>query len=88
MMIGHKRRVNQIINHGRQIGRSLMLLVHYTSVFVAFAGRSVQWMVDAVRWTTLFARYTVSVFDSIYRHLHRGKKTSVAGGASEISPRL
>ncbi|KAK9525796.1 hypothetical protein VZT92_016476 [Zoarces viviparus] len=85
-MAGHDQGVNRIINQGRQLGRSLLLLVHYTAVFVAFAGRSVQWMVAAVRWTTLFARYTVSVFDSIYRHLHWGKRKSAAGGAREICP--
>lgn len=80
MMAGHDQRVNRIINHGRQLGRSLLLLAHYTTVFVAFVGRTVGWMVDAVRWTSLFARYTVSVFDSIYRHLQWGKRKSVAGG--------
>lgn len=81
-MAGHDQRVNLIINQGRQLGRSLMLLAHYTTVFVAFVGRTVQWMVDAVKWTSLFARYTVSVFDSIYRHLHWGKRK----GAREICP--
>ena len=82
MMAGHDQRVNLIINHGRQLGRSLLLLAHYTTVFVAFVGRTVQWMVDAVKWTSLFARYTVSVFDSIYRHLHWGKRK----GARELCP--
>lgn len=82
-MAGHDQ-VNLIINHGRQLGRSLVLLAHYTTVFVAFVGRTVQWMVDAVKWTSLLARYTVSVFDSIYRHLHRGKRRSVAGGTREL----
>lgn len=83
-MAGHDQRVNLIINRGRQLGRSLLLLAHYTTVFVAFVGRSVQWMVEAVRWTGLFARYTVSAFDSIYRHLHWGKRKSVTGGGREI----
>lgn len=73
-----------MINHGRQLGRSLVLLAHYTTVFVAFVVRTVQWMVYAVKWTSLFARYTVSVFDSIYRHLHWGKRKYVAGGAREL----
>lgn len=92
MMAGHEQRVNQIVNrivnHGRQLGRSLLLLVFYTTVFVTFVGRTVQWMVNAVKWTSLFARYTVSVFDFIYRHLHWGKRKSVAGGAREICPDL
>lgn len=83
-MARHDQRVNLIINHGRQLGRSLALLVHYATVFVAFVGRTVQWMVDAVKWTSLFARYTVSAFDSIYRHLHWGNRRSVAGGAREL----
>lgn len=91
IMAGHDQTVNLIINHGRQLGRSLILLVHYAAVFVAFVGRTVQWMVDAVKWTSLFARYTVSVFDSIYRHLHWGKRKGVAaaaagGGARDICP--
>lgn len=80
-MAGHEQRVNLLLNQGRQLGRSLLQLVHYTSVFVAFVGRSAQWIVEAVKWTSLFARYTVSVFDSICRHLHWGKRKSVAVGA-------
>lgn len=67
-MGGHDQ-VHLIINQGRQLGRSVLLLVHYITVFVAFVGRFVHWIVEVVRWTTLFTRYTVSVFDSIYRHL-------------------
>lgn len=85
-MTGHDQRVNLIINHGRQLGRNLMLLAYYTTVFVAFVGRTVQWMVDAVKWTSLFARYTVSAFDSIYRHLHWGRRKGVTGGAKELCP--
>lgn len=84
-MAGHDDRVNLIINHGRQLGRSLLLLAHYTTAFMAFVGRTVQWMVDAVKWTTLFARYTVAAFDSVYRHLHWKKRKSV-GGARELCP--
>lgn len=80
-MAGPDQRVNLILNQGRQLGRSLLQLVHYTAVFVAFVGRSAQWIVEAVKWTSLFARYTVSVFDSICRHLHWGKRKSVAVGA-------
>lgn len=83
----HEQRVNLIINHCRQLGRSLLLLAHYTTVFVAFLGRTVLWVVEAVRWTTLFARYTVSVFDSIYRHLlwwrRRGAREICLGPATE-----
>lgn len=86
MMGAHDQRVNLIINHGRQLGRSLLLLAHYTTVFVAFLGRTVVWIVEAVKWTTLFARYTVSVFDSIYRHLHWWKRGGLASGAREIGP--
>ncbi|KAK5848956.1 hypothetical protein PBY51_008634 [Eleginops maclovinus] len=87
MMAKHDQSLNIIINQGRQLGRSLLLLFHYTTVFVAFVGRTVQWMVDAVKWTSLFARYTVSVFDSIYKYLHWGRRISVAGGgAREICP--
>lgn len=83
-MAGHDQRVNLIINRGRQLGRSLLLLAHYVTVFVAFVGRFVQWMVDAVKWTSLFTRYTVSVFDSIHRHLHWGKRKDVANGGREL----
>lgn len=82
-MAVHDKRVSLIINQGRQLGRSLLLLAHYISVFVAFVGHGVQWMVGAVRWTSLFARYTVSVFDSIYRHLQWGRRRSTA---REICP--
>lgn len=85
-MVRHDQRVHLLINHCKQLGRSLLLLAHYTTVFVAFAGRSVQWMVDAVKWTSLFAHYTVAVFDSIYRHLHWKKRKSIHGVAREICP--
>lgn len=78
-MAVHDPRVNLLINHWRQLGRNLLLLCHYTTVFVAFVGRTVRWMVEAVRWTCLFARYTTSMFDSIFRLLHWGKRKSVRG---------
>lgn len=80
-MAVHDQRVNLIINQGRQLGRSLVLLAHYTTVFVAFVGRTVQWIVHAVEWTGLFGRYTLSVFDSVYRLVLWGKRKSIAGGA-------
>lgn len=80
------QRISLILNRGRQLGRSLLLLVHYMSVFVAFVGHTVQWMVEAVRWTCVFARYTTSMFDSIYRLLHWGKRRSVTGGGREMCP--
>lgn len=80
-MAVHDQRVNLILNQGRQLGRSLVLLAHYTTVFVAFVGRTVQWMVHAVEWTTLFGRYTLSVFDSVYRLVLWGKRRSIGGGA-------
>ncbi|KAM3587765.1 uncharacterized protein V6R79_013711 [Siganus canaliculatus] len=83
-MAGHDQRVALIINQGRQLGRSLLLLLHYTTVFVAFVGRSVQWMVDAVKWTTLFARYTAAAFDSVYRSLHRGRGNAVTAGGRDV----
>lgn len=84
MMVVNDQRLNLIINRGRQLGRSLVLLAYYTTVFVAFVGRTVQWVVDAVKWTSLFAHYTVSVFDSMYRHLHWGSRKSLAGGARKL----
>lgn len=85
-MAVHDQRVNLLINQGRQLGRSLLLLVHYTTVFVAFVGRMVQWMVGAVKWTSLFARYTVSFFDSVCRHLHLGMRRGAPGSGRQICP--
>ncbi|AWO98174.1 Hypothetical protein SMAX5B_010660 [Scophthalmus maximus] len=79
-MVVHDQRVNLIINHGRQLGRSLLLLAHYATTFVVFVGRTVQWLVDAVKWTSLFARYTTSAFDSVYRHLRWGKRRKREAG--------
>lgn len=80
-MAVHDKRVTLIINNGRQLGRSLLLLAHHITVFVAFVGRTVQWTAEVGKWTSLFARYTVSAFDSIYRHLPWGRRRSVAAGA-------
>ena len=73
----HKHSVTLVVNHCRQLGRSL-LLAHYTTVFVAFMVRSVEWMTEAMRWTTLCAQNTVSVFDSVYNYLTRGKRGGMA----------
>lgn len=72
----HDQRVNLIVNRGRQLGRSLMLLAYHVSVFAVFVARSVRWVVEALRWLSLFARYTTSMFDSIYRLLHWGRRKS------------
>lgn len=83
-MAVHDQRVNLIINQGRQLGRSLVLLAYYTTVFVAFMGRSLQWIAHAVEWTNVFGRYTLSAFDSVYRLVLWGKRKSIAGGAREL----
>lgn len=83
-MAVHDQRVSLIINQGRQLGRSLVLLARYTMVFVAFVGRTVQWMAHVVEWTGVFGRYTLSVFDSVYRLVLWGKRKSIAGGAKEL----
>ncbi|KAK6314711.1 hypothetical protein J4Q44_G00142400 [Coregonus suidteri] len=85
---GHDPRVNLIINNGRQLARSLLLLAHYTTVFVTFVSRSVNWFVQMLKWTTLFARYTASVFDSVYRHLHWWRRRGGGGVAKQICPSL
>lgn len=86
----HEKRVNLIINHGRQLGRSLLLLAHYTTVFVGFVARFAQWMVGAVRWTSMFARCTTSAFDFIYQHLHWRKRSINVGArkcpSSDMKP--
>ncbi|CAL8318816.1 unnamed protein product [Lota lota] len=79
----HKHSVTLVVNHCRQLGRSVLLLAHYTTVFVAFMVRCVEWMTEAMRWTTLFAQHTVSVFDSVYNYLTWGKR---GGVAQEVYP--
>lgn len=59
------------------------MLAHYTTVFVAFMGHSVEVLAEAMRWTALFAEKTVSVFDSVYHYLTWGQRR---GGAREIYP--
>ncbi|KAG9342331.1 hypothetical protein JZ751_016833 [Albula glossodonta] len=65
----HGVRVNLLVNNFRQLARSLILLAHYTSQFVEFSARSVSGFVVLARWTLLSAQYTVSVFESAYKHL-------------------
>ena len=85
-MVGHDLRVNVIINHGRQLGRNLLLLAHYTTVFVAFVARSVKWMVEVVKWTTMLAQYTASAFDSVYRHLLWWRRRGGGGTVKDVCP--
>lgn len=63
--------VNLIIQHGKQLVRSLLLLAHYTTVFVSFTSRSVGWFVEVVRWTVLSVQCVASVFDALHRNLRR-----------------
>lgn len=66
---GHDLRVNAIVNYGRQLGRSLLILAHYATVFVSFISHSVNCFVGVFKWTSMFARYTVAAFESIHRGL-------------------
>ncbi|TTN49602.1 hypothetical protein Baya_15910 [Bagarius yarrelli] len=63
--------VNLIIQHGKQLVRSLLLLAHYTTVLVSFTSRSVGWFVEVVRWTVLSVQYVASMFDALHRILSR-----------------
>lgn len=85
-MATHGQRLNLIVNQCRQLGRSLLLLAHHISVFAAFGGRSVRWVVEALRWLCLFAGYTTSMFDSIYRLLHWGRRKSAPGVREVTAP--
>lgn len=80
-MGGHDLKLNMIINYGKQLGRSLLLLAHYTTVFVIFVSRSVNGFVEVIKWMSMFARYTVAVFESIHRSLNwwtrRRSRTSI-----------
>lgn len=80
------QRVNLIINQGKQLGKNILLLAHYTTVFAAFVGRFVECVVGAIKWTSTFAHYTSSAFDFIYRRLQRGRRRRVAAGAKEGTP--
>lgn len=64
-------RVNLIIQHGKQLARSLLLLAHYVTVFVSFTSRSVGWFVEAIRWTMLSVQFIASVFHALHRTLSR-----------------
>lgn len=66
----HDLKLNMIINYGKQLGRSLVLLAHYITVFVSFVSRSVNCFAEVIKWMSVFARYTVAVFDSLHRSLH------------------
>lgn len=66
---GHDLRVKAIINHGKQLGRSFLMLVHFITVFVCFVSHSVNCFVGVLKWTSMFARYTVALFESIHRRL-------------------
>ncbi|KAK7886091.1 hypothetical protein WMY93_025712 [Mugilogobius chulae] len=85
-MAGHDSRVNLIASRGRQLGRSLLLLAHYIAVCAAFTGRSVRWMVEAMRWLCLFARYTTSMFDSIFSLLTWGRRRRSEPGSRGVYP--
>lgn len=67
---GHDLKVNMIVNYVRQLGRSLLLLAHYTTVFVSVVSRSVNCFVEGFKWISMFARYTVAVFESVHRSLN------------------
>lgn len=69
-------KLNMIINYGKQLGRSLVLLVHYITVFVSFVSRSVNCFAEVIKWMSVFARYTVAVFDYLYRSLHWCRRRS------------
>lgn len=84
-MANRDQRVNLMVNQGRQLGRSLLLLAHHVSIFVGFVAGSVRWMVEALRWISLFARSTTSMFDSVYRLLQWGKRRA-APGVREVCP--
>ncbi|GAA6083103.1 uncharacterized [Tachysurus ichikawai] len=62
---------NVIIQHCKQLGHSLLLLAHYTAVFVGFTSRSVGWFVEAIRWTTISVQCVTSVFNTVHRNLSR-----------------
>ncbi|XP_035383662.1 guanylyl cyclase-activating protein 1 isoform X1 [Electrophorus electricus] len=68
---GHDLKVNVIVNYWRQMGRSFLLLAHYTGLFASFVRRSVGCVVQVVKWTSLVARCTVAAFESIRRTLNR-----------------
>lgn len=80
-MGGHDLKFNMIINYGKQLGRSLLLLAHYATLFVVFVSRSVNGFVEVIKWMSMFARCTVAVFESIHRSLNwwtrRRSRTSI-----------
>lgn len=62
-------RVNLLVNNAKQLVRSFLLLAHYAAEFMGFVARSVNGAMALVRWTALSAEYTVSLFNSAYKHL-------------------
>lgn len=83
-MGGHDLKLNMIINYGKQLGRSLLLLAHYATVFVSFVSRSVNFFVEVIKWTSTFARCTVAVFESIHRSLHWLTRRRSSGTSIEM----
>lgn len=82
-MRGLDCRVNLIVQYGKQLARSLLLLAHYVTVFVSFTSRSVGWVVEAIRWTTVSVECIASVFNAVHRNLSRLSRRC-AGTAMEI----
>jgi len=81
--------VTLVVNHCRQVGRSLLLLAHYTSVFVAFVARAAEWVAGATRWTTLFTERAASAFDALHRYLTWGNGRGVVRASYPVeTPRL
>lgn len=72
-----------MVQYGKQLARSLLLLAHYMAVFVSFTSRSVGWFLEAVRWTVLSVQCVASAFDALHRNLSRLSRRR-SGTAVEI----
>lgn len=70
-MRGLDCRVNLIVQYGKRLGRSLLLLAHYVTVLVSFTSRSVGWFVEVIRWTVLSVQCVASLFNAVHRNLSR-----------------
>ncbi|KAJ8393426.1 hypothetical protein AAFF_G00061480 [Aldrovandia affinis] len=79
-------RANLLVNNGKQLARSLMVLAHCLAEFVNFFARSVSGVVALARWVALSAQYVVSVCDSAYRHLRWWDQRGGGGAALHICP--